>query len=134
MQNSMVMFTFFVLTGISFLGKFGPKNQNCQFELKFGIVIVLLVFTLSILDQKNSSWANFVQKTKIVSLSWNLVPKLIRTCRIQWWCSLFLYLTINILLEKIWSKNLKLFKVKFDTKTTSNMQNQIVVSILSVLD
>ena len=22
---------------ISFLGKFGPKNQNCQFILKFGI-------------------------------------------------------------------------------------------------
>ena len=21
---------------ISFLGKFGPKNQNCQFKLKFG--------------------------------------------------------------------------------------------------
>ena len=52
---------------ISFLGKFGPEIQNCQFDLKFGIVIVLLVFTLSVLDQKNSSWANFVQQTKIVS-------------------------------------------------------------------
>ena len=108
---------------ISFLGKFGPEIQNCQFELKFGIVIVLLVFTLSVLDQKNSSWANFVQQTKIVSFSWNLVPKLIPIRRIQWWCSLFVYLSINILLGQIWSKNPKLFEVKFDTKTNLNMQN-----------
>ena len=29
MQNSIVIF-------IPFLGKLGPKNQNCQFKLKFG--------------------------------------------------------------------------------------------------
>ena len=52
----MVMFTFLFSTGNTFMGKFGPKSQNC------------------------------------------------------------------------------LFKVKFDTKTNSNMQNLMVVSILSVLD
>ena len=26
---------FLFLTGKTFLGKLGPKNQNCQFELKF---------------------------------------------------------------------------------------------------
>ena len=54
-------------------------------------------------------WVNLVQKIKIVSLSWNLVPKLIEICRIQRWWSHFLFLTINILLGQIWSKNSKLF-------------------------
>ena len=27
-------------TGNTCLGKFGPKTQNCQFELKFGITII----------------------------------------------------------------------------------------------
>ena len=40
-------------------------------------------------------WANLVQKIKDVSLSWNLVPTVIRICRIQWWCSLFLFYTEN---------------------------------------
>ena len=31
------------------------------------------------------------RKSKLLSLSWNLVPKLIRICRIQWWCSLFCF-------------------------------------------
>ena len=31
------MLTFFYFRPeIPFLGKFGPKNQNCQFKLKFG--------------------------------------------------------------------------------------------------
>ena len=34
--------------------------------------------------RKYPFWANFVQKIKILSLSSNLVPKLIRICRIQW--------------------------------------------------
>ena len=46
---------------------------------------------------------------KIVSLSWNLVPRLNWICGIQWWCSLFLFLTINVFLGQIWSKNSKLF-------------------------
>ena len=32
------------------------------------------------------------------------------------------------------AQNLTLFKVKFDSKTNPNMQNSVVVSILSVLD
>ena len=38
MQNSMVEFIFSVLNQKQlFFGKFGSKNQNCQFKLKFGI-------------------------------------------------------------------------------------------------
>ena len=87
-----------------------------------------------VLDQKNPFWVNLIKKIKIVSLSWNLVPRLIWISGIQWWCSLFLFLTINIFLGQIWSKNSKLFKVKFHTKTNSNMQNLMMVAILSVLD
>ena len=76
-----------------FFGQSWSKNQNCQFELKFHHTLFLFL----------------VKKTKIVSLSWNLVPRLIWINGIQWWCSLFLFLTINIFLGQIWSKNSKLF-------------------------
>ena len=44
--------------------------------------------------------ASLVQKIKIISLSWNLVPRFIQICRIQWWCLLFLFYTENTLLGK----------------------------------
>ena len=34
----------------------------------------------------------FGPKTQIVSLSWNLVLRLIQICEIPWWCSLFVFL------------------------------------------
>ena len=79
-----------------FLGKFGPKNQNCQFKLKFGTYTIsnmqnsLVVFIFSVLYGKHSFWADLVQKIKIVNLSWNLISRLIRIWIIQWQCSLFL--------------------------------------------
>ena len=62
MQNSMVVSILFVLDWkyIPFLGKLGPKNQNCQFKLKFGTYTnsnmqnSMVVFTFSVLDQKQS--------------------------------------------------------------------------------
>ena len=36
-----------------------------------------MVFTFSVLDQKNPFWANMVKKIKIVSLRGNLVARLI---------------------------------------------------------
>ena len=80
------------------LTKFGPKNQNCQFKQKLGtqtnsnIQNSITVFAFYVLDQKHHLWTNLVQKIKIVSLSLNLVPRFIRICRIQWWCSLFLFI------------------------------------------
>ena len=99
---------------IPFLGKFGPKNQNCHFKLKFGTYTnsnmqnSMVMFILSVFDWKYPFWANLVQKVKIISLSWNLVPRLIRVCRIQWWYSLFLFLIGNTLVRQIWSKKSKL--------------------------
>ena len=50
------------------------------------------------------------KKIKNVSLSWILVPRLIQLCRIQWSCSLFLFLfsTGNTFFEQNWSKKSKL--------------------------
>ena len=70
MQNSMLMFTFSVFDWKYFLEKFGPKNQNCQFELKFEYAELCrkyVVFTSSVLDQKNTFWTSLVKKFGIVS-------------------------------------------------------------------
>ena len=44
-------------------------------------------------------------KSASAPLSWNLVPRLIWVCKIQWWCSLFLFLTRNTLFGQVWWKN-----------------------------
>ena len=55
-----------------FWGKTGQKNQNCQVKMKFGTKTNLnmqnsmAMFTFSVFDHKYLSWANLVQKFKIV--------------------------------------------------------------------
>ena len=74
MQNSMMVFAF------ALLGKFGSKNQNCQFKLKFctktnsNVQNSILVLTFGVLEQKYPFCANLVEKIKIARLSSNLVP------------------------------------------------------------
>ena len=66
---------------IPFLGKFGPKNQNCQVELEFGTYNNLnmqnsiLTFIFSIFDQKDSFWRQICsEKSKLFAEAeiWNL--------------------------------------------------------------
>ena len=57
-------------------------------------------------------------------------------CRIQWWCSLFLFQTENNpfganLVQK--NQNCQ-FKLKFGTKTTSIMHNSMMMFTFSVFD
>ena len=60
---------------IPFLGKFGPKNQNCQFILKFGtwtnsnLQNSMAIFNFSAFDWNYPFWANLVQIIKIILLS-----------------------------------------------------------------
>ena len=117
MQNSMVMFISFFFCfwpEILFWGKFGPKSQNYQLKLKFGTYTnsnmqnSIMLFPFLLFEWKYPFWGNMVQKNKIVTLSWNLVPTIIRTCRIQWWWSFFLFLIRNTFLGQIWSKKSKL--------------------------
>ena len=76
------------------------KIQNCQFKLKFGTKTNLnkqnsmMMFNFSVFDHKYLSWEYLVQKLKIMYSKWNLTQRLIRICRIQWWC-LFYLLRLN---------------------------------------
>ena len=118
-----VVIVLFFWVGVPFLGKFRPKMENCDFKLKFGtytnsnmqysMVIFFFCFFFVVFffvfDRKYPFWANLVQKVKIISLSWNLVARLIRTCRIQRCCSLFWFLSGNTLFGQIWPKKSKLW-------------------------
>ena len=64
----------------------------------------MVMFTFFVVSRKYPVWDNLVQKLKTVALRWNLIPRLIRICWIQWCCSLFSFLTGNALLGQIWSK------------------------------
>ena len=94
--NSDVHFSVF-WQKIPFLGKSCSKNQNCQFKVKLYTYTnskmhnSMEVSPFSILDRKSPFWTNLVEKIKKVSLSWNLVTKLILICRIQWRCSFYLF-------------------------------------------
>ena len=90
----------------------------------------VVVFIFSALDGKPLLWANLVEKIKVVSLSRNLVPRLIPASTIQWQCSLFLFQTGTTLFGQIGPKtqNCQL-KLRFGTYTNSNMQNAMVVFI-----
>ena len=74
----------------------------------------------SVFGRKIPFWANLVKKKKkikIVYLSWDLVPKLIRICKIQW-RSLFIFSVLDRkhFLGKFGPKNQTVqFKLKFRT-------------------
>ena len=118
MQNSIMMFTFSVFDqkypfGVNLV-------QNCQFALKFGTYTnmnmqnSMVVFTFSIFNRKYLFGGNLVEKIKLISFSWNLVPRLIWICTIQWWCWLFLFSTKSTLFEEFSPKNQNYqFKLKF---------------------
>ena len=56
---------------VPFLGKFGPKNQNCHFKLKFGIQTnsnmqdSVVLFTFSVLDRKHPFGQIWFKKSKL---------------------------------------------------------------------
>ena len=89
----------FCFFGNNFLGKFDEKIKIISlswnlvarliqiFRIQWQCSLFSNVHNVHIFDQKYPFWVNFVQKTKIVSFSWNFVPaRLIRICRIQWCC------------------------------------------------
>ena len=118
-----------------FLGKFGPKSQNCHFMLKFGTYTnssmqnSIVMFILSVFVSKYPLSANFVKKVKIICWSQNLLARLIWTyCRIQWWCSRFWFASENSLLGQIcFEKQNYQLKLKFSAWTNSNTLNSIVM-------
>ena len=53
----------------------------------------MVLVTCCVFDRNYSFLTNLFQKVNIVSLSWNLMLRLIRICRVQWWSLHFVYLT-----------------------------------------
>ena len=104
----------YFLLEMPFLSKCGLNCQYCQFKVKLNtktnlnIWKSMMVFTFFVFDQKCPFWTNLFQNVKIISLSWNLVSRLIWICRIQWCCSIFLFPTENSLFGQIWSEKSKL--------------------------
>ena len=112
------MFTFSVFDWKYLLEKFGPKNQNCQLELKFRTRLIWICRTVQKICGVHFSSLRpekpFLDKFALKNQKYQLEQKfgtktLTWICGIQWWCSLFLFLTINIFLGQTLSKNLKLF-------------------------
>ena len=77
------------------------------FTFGFSVKIFDLLF-LKLMQHYQIYTANLVQKFKIANLSWNLAPRLIQVCRIQWWHSAFLFQSGNTLFGQIWSKKMKI--------------------------
>ena len=105
---------FFCFEWNTLFWQFWSKKSNYHLKLKFGTYTnskmynSVVIFTFSVFDRKYTFWTNLIQKVKVISWSWNLVLTLIRTCRIQWWDSLFLSLIGNTRFRQIWSKESKL--------------------------
>ena len=74
----------------------------------------MMAFTFSILYWKYPFLTYLVQKSKVVSLSWKLVPRLIRLCRIQWWCSVFPFSTVNTLFMGNSFQKMKIASLSWD--------------------
>ena len=69
---------------------------------------LIVMFKFSLLGWKYPFRANLIQKGNIIWLRWNLVPRLVQICWIRWQCPFDVLWTENTLLEKIWSKKIKL--------------------------
>ena len=70
MQNSMMLFTFF-LSGTTIFGQIWSKKSKYQLWLKFGAYTnwnmqnSVVMFTFSVFDRNYAFWANLVQKSKL---------------------------------------------------------------------
>ena len=90
----------------NFLVTFSAFLWNCKriwnWNLDLNLIMVFLIMAVCTML---CIWVNLVQKLKIVSLSWNLVPLLIQINTIPWWGSPFLFSTENVFFDKFGPKN-----------------------------
>ena len=80
-----------------------PARKMSIFSSNMNKQNSVVMFAFSDFDCKYHFWVNLLQIIKIISLFWNLVRGLIRICRIQWWCSIFLLFIGITLFRQIWS-------------------------------
>ena len=101
MQNSMGMFTFSVFAWRYHFGQNWSKKSKLTVWAEIWICSIMQEICgahFSCFRREKLFLNKSGQNLKTFSLSWNLVPKPIWVCEIQWLCSLFLFLTINIFL------------------------------------
>ena len=80
-----------------------PRAENLSYLVAATIAPKSAIFFLA--------WVNLIKKTIIVSLCWNLISPLIQIWKIQWWCSLFPFLTGHTFFGDVslsWNLRLKL--------------------------
>ena len=88
---------FLFSTGIIIFSEICAKKLILLFKLKFRTRLIWICqccwwFSFfSFLDWKCHFCVNLVQKCKIISLSWNLLPRLFQICKSRLWSSLFLF-------------------------------------------
>ena len=96
------------------------RKHPCSSKLKLGTQTSsnmqnsMMIFTFSVFDQKHPFWVNFVQKIKIVTLSWTLIPILVWICKSQWWCSLWRFSTENTFLGTNLVQKTKIFSLSWN--------------------
>ena len=138
MQNSLVMFTYsaFDQKYPLWANLVGEKNKivslNCSLisTLIWIFIFQCLCSLFLFFFSRNTPWVNLVQKIKIVSLSWNLVSRLIQISKIQKWSWLFSFQPKIPFLEKFDHPKRQTCQVrlKFVTFTNSNVKNSMVSS------
>ena len=117
--------------GTKFTRALPPARKMKLLSSNLNMQNSVVMFTFSNFDSKYHFWVILVQKIKNVGLLWNLVPELIRICRIQWHefnsgfnVQFFCFLWELPFLSKFgWTNQKFPFKLKFDTLTNSNTQN-----------
>ena len=87
------------------------------------------LFTLFVFDRKYQFCASLAQKIKIASLRWNLIPRLIRMCRIKWLLFTFFPFDRKYFFLRKFSVKCQTyqFKLKFSAWTNSNMQSSMAI-------
>ena len=93
-----------------------------------------MLFTFFVFDQKCSFWANLVQKIKIVSLSWNLVPRLIKYAEFSDDVHFFCFGPEISLLNKFGPKNQNSLSWNLVPRLMWIMENTMVMFTFSVLN
>ena len=152
MQNSRVLVYFYCFRPETpFLGKFGPKNQNCHFKLKFvtktnsSMQNSMVVFIFFCFRLETPFLGKFGPKNQNFSFKLKFGTYTNSNMQIQWWCLFFSFFFVFFFLFVCFRLEIPLmgifglknqncqFNLKFVTRTKSYMQNSMVVFTFSVL-
>ena len=81
----------------------------------------MVMSTFFVLKREWSSWEHLVETIKIVSLSWNLSRLIVRILRIQWRCSVFLFLLCYYLFWTNMVQKIKIARLNWNLKNSTQI-------------